>query len=703
MVNEEAFWSHVHKQDGDDGHWLWTGAKNSKGYGILGVDGQTVRAHRVSYEMEHGAIPDGKVVGHKTRCATTSCIRPSHLELVTNDENVTERVRREAKDVTIEFLSKMRELLSDLGQFTDDDLGHVLSQARAYAGGVLSGKARRERAAANAAEPDIDDVHVPGSARTFPYKERGDLPEAVRGALPAHAQDVFMAAYNGTINEDASNEAQAAAIAWAAVKKAGYAKGDDGKWRRQATEFVAARADGRRFAEVLWEFMAPPDWVQVLPKPGRYSHPVYGAIDLDADALREFVANFEAGVYNQDAPVALDFEHDKGDLKEGGAVGYIEALRPLRDYRGGVEAKVRWTERGKEALESDAYRYFSPEWYETWKQAASGKTFRNVLIGGALTTRPFFKADAMRPLTATEDGQWQVYEAAESKTEDGIEWGPDAYLVVPDPGKSSTWKLRIQEVIAGRKEVTRAQLGRAAAALGPGGFRGQPVELTPDERRSALSKLRGLYARLGVKPDEMPAHIQAAMRIQMKRGAEMVIKLTEEQAALVAEGKAIELTEEQTAELAPRGASEETARRFTELEGQLRTATEQIATMRGAESQRWADEFVSTHRHAVRGEPKDAAERLLAYRREMSEATFGAYCADLDGIETALSASEMFAQRSSTRPAATSTSKLDAAVKKFTESGMPLAEARLAAMQADPSLYDEANNEFMADLKARGV
>lgn len=103
-LNEEAFWSHVKKQEGD-GHWLWTGATNTKGYGILEVDGETVRAHRVAYEMAHGPIPEGKDVGHKTECATTSCVRASHLELVTNAENAVERASRKAAAAHTDILN----------------------------------------------------------------------------------------------------------------------------------------------------------------------------------------------------------------------------------------------------------------------------------------------------------------------------------------------------------------------------------------------------------------------------------------------------------------------------------------------------------------------------------------------------------------------------------------------------------------------
>ena len=122
-VNKDAFWGHVEKQPGGKGHWLWTGAKNDKGYGILEVDGATVRAHRVAYEMEHGPIPDDKDVGHKTDCANTSCVRASHLELVTNEENAAERAIRKAAIATKpgfeETESQIRYRVSDPGEFQE--------------------------------------------------------------------------------------------------------------------------------------------------------------------------------------------------------------------------------------------------------------------------------------------------------------------------------------------------------------------------------------------------------------------------------------------------------------------------------------------------------------------------------------------------------------------------------------------------------
>ncbi len=73
-----------------DGCWLWTSTLNVHGYGQLSrlmPDGKwrMKRAHRISYEIHIGPIPDGLQLDHL--CRVRNCINPSHLEPVTNREN----------------------------------------------------------------------------------------------------------------------------------------------------------------------------------------------------------------------------------------------------------------------------------------------------------------------------------------------------------------------------------------------------------------------------------------------------------------------------------------------------------------------------------------------------------------------------------------------------------------------------------------
>lgn len=72
--------------DKTDGCWLWTGAIQTHGYGSFGLAAErTVLAHRFSWEVHRGPIPNGLTIDHL--CRVRRCVRPSHLQPVTDLEN----------------------------------------------------------------------------------------------------------------------------------------------------------------------------------------------------------------------------------------------------------------------------------------------------------------------------------------------------------------------------------------------------------------------------------------------------------------------------------------------------------------------------------------------------------------------------------------------------------------------------------------
>ena len=81
---EQRFTSRIKKAV--NGCIEWTGRLDIGGYGTLSVNSRAIKAHRVSYMLYKGQIPEGLQIDHL--CRNRKCVNPEHLEAVTQKINV---------------------------------------------------------------------------------------------------------------------------------------------------------------------------------------------------------------------------------------------------------------------------------------------------------------------------------------------------------------------------------------------------------------------------------------------------------------------------------------------------------------------------------------------------------------------------------------------------------------------------------------
>ena len=171
--------------------------------------------------------------------------------------------------------------------------------------------------------------------------------------------------------------------------------------------------------------LTKPQWIPFLPKPGVFEHPKYGTITVTAGMNKELVDSVKNRVYQENIP--LDAEHE---TKLSGAVAWIKDMRMNED--GSADAYVEWAKRGQQLLSDGAYKYISPEWFADWRDPGTGVVHRNVIAGGAITTRPFFKDKVLRALVASETGAQVISQGGIGTMPDPKDKAPEA-----DPKKAA--------------------------------------------------------------------------------------------------------------------------------------------------------------------------------------------------------------------------------------------------------------------------
>lgn len=173
-------------------------------------------------------------------------------------------------------------------------------------------------------------------------------------------------------------------------------------------------------------------WVQIMTT-GKWQHPKQGEVQITTADLQRFKENYDNNV--RGVKLFTDVSHKPDD----GAVAEWEELQ----VRGNaLFAKMAWTDEGAKLVQSGKYNYFSPEFMFQWTDPATGKSYKDVLLGGAITNRPFLKN--MERIALSEDDDMFQVRFAEGETYDPDHDGDNDSTT--DPSGNPDWML---DVLAG--------------------------------------------------------------------------------------------------------------------------------------------------------------------------------------------------------------------------------------------------------------
>lgn len=196
----------------------------------------------------------------------------------------------------------------------------------------------------------------------MPYS-KDNPPEKIKD-LPAHAQSIWIAAYNSA-NEQGNSEESCNKIAWNAVKQE-YEQDADGKWHKKASQSRTTR--GELIALAAGEPSGNTLTIQVL-RAGEFTDMSGKDVTVDETDLDTYVANSNAALAQQQVPVEIGHPDESG---APAAAWYRKFFKKVVSGVTWVCAEIELTALGAKSLSEQLYKYFSANLYLDSKTIAGG-------------------------------------------------------------------------------------------------------------------------------------------------------------------------------------------------------------------------------------------------------------------------------------------------------------------------------------------
>lgn len=151
---EDRFWEKV-KVSGTDDCWEWQGTPDRHGYGRINTSSPNVKsifAHRLSYQIANGEIPDGMVIMHA--CDNPSCVNPRHLSAGSQSDNLQDAAiknrmcKHGQRAISEKDAEEIRRQLSQ-GKLLQREIAEMFGVSRETITGINIGKTYKQMEQAN--------------------------------------------------------------------------------------------------------------------------------------------------------------------------------------------------------------------------------------------------------------------------------------------------------------------------------------------------------------------------------------------------------------------------------------------------------------------------------------------------------------------------------------------------------------------------